>query len=292
MQVLWGKLYMDPHSLIKDQVLKREPVPYSIALLSGGLAGLMVDVSLFPIDTLKTRLQSKDGFVKSGAFRGIYRGIGPVTLGSVPGAAIFFCTYECTKSLGTSYLPRECDPLVHMFGASAGEVMACAVRVPVEVVKQRAQTTRQQSVDILRATLRTEGLRGLYRGYLSTVFREVPFSFLQFPLWEFFKRKWSVYQDRPVDAWQSAICGSLSGGIASAVTNPLDVAKTRIMLANRNSETAKGSIRFALVELFRQEGCRGLFAGVLPRVMWISIGGAIFLGAYDKVKLTLLSVQV
>ena len=36
-----------------------------------------------------------------------------------------------------------------------------------------------------------------------------------------------------------------------------------------------------------ENGSRGLFAGVVPRVMLISVGGAIFLGAYDKVRLTL-----
>ena len=32
-----------------------------------------------------------------------------------------------------------------------------------------------------------QGLRGLYRGYMTTVFREVPFSFIQYPLWEYLK---------------------------------------------------------------------------------------------------------
>jgi len=68
------------------------------ALLSGGAAGMAVDVCLFPLDTLKTRLQSSQGFLAAGGFKNIYSGLGPVVLGSAPGAAAFFLTYEAVKS--------------------------------------------------------------------------------------------------------------------------------------------------------------------------------------------------
>ena len=64
------------------------------ALVAGGCAGTSVDVALFPIDTLKTRLQSPQGFLKAGGFRGIYNGLGAAAAGSAPGAALFFSTYE------------------------------------------------------------------------------------------------------------------------------------------------------------------------------------------------------
>ena len=72
--------------------------PFTHALVAGGVAGTTVDLTLFPLDTLKTRLQSSEGFFASGGFRGIYRGVGSAALGSAPGAAFFFCTYEATKS--------------------------------------------------------------------------------------------------------------------------------------------------------------------------------------------------
>lgn len=39
-------------------------------------------MALYPLDTLKTRLQSQYGFWNSGGFKGIYKGIGPTSIGS------------------------------------------------------------------------------------------------------------------------------------------------------------------------------------------------------------------
>lgn len=55
---------------------------------AGGLAGTSVDVALFPLDTLKTRLQSSEGFLKAGGFNGVYRGLGSVVVGSAPGGVL------------------------------------------------------------------------------------------------------------------------------------------------------------------------------------------------------------
>ncbi|KAG6035160.1 hypothetical protein E4U41_006226, partial [Claviceps citrina] len=73
------------------------PPSFQTALLAGALAGTTVDITLFPLDTLKTRLQSSAGFFPSGGFSGTYRGIGSAVVGSAPGAAFFFTTYEATR---------------------------------------------------------------------------------------------------------------------------------------------------------------------------------------------------
>lgn len=38
------------------------------------------------------------------------------------------------------------------------------------------------------------------------------------------------------------------------------------------------------------EGVATLFSGIVPRVFWISIGGAVFLGAYEQAKSALIDV--
>ncbi|RUS71865.1 hypothetical protein EGW08_020374 [Elysia chlorotica] len=266
-------------------------VNYKAALLAGGAAGTSVDVILFPLDTFKTRLQSEAGFKASGGFRGIYSGLFSAALGSAPTAAVFFFAYETSKKSLSSFITandKTQSAATHMASAAIGEIAACLVRVPVEVVKQRTQTlSSASSLSTFRKTLRAEGFAGFYRGYFTTVFREIPFSTIQFPLWEFLKSRWSESQGGvPVMAWQSSLCGAFAGGLSAALTTPLDVAKTRIMLAERGSAQAQDHMVAALRHVAMEKGLRGLFAGVVPRVMWISMGGAIFLGVYEKVRIT------
>nr|XP_028575289.1 S-adenosylmethionine mitochondrial carrier protein isoform X2 [Podarcis muralis] len=247
---------------------------FLVSLTAGGLAGVCVDLILFPLDTVKTRLQSPQGFKKAGGFRGIYAGVPSTAVGSFPNAAAFFATYEFTKATLRKDASPYLSPFTHMLAASLGEVVACLIRVPSEVVKQRAQVSPSSStLRILTNTVCEEGILGLYRGYKSTVLRE---------------DLWSWKQGHVVDSWQSAVCGAFAGGFAAAVTTPLDVAKTRIMLAKTGSRTASGNVLSALHQVWRTQGISGLFAGVVPRISAISLGGFIFLGMYDKIRRLLL----
>ncbi|KAJ8361221.1 hypothetical protein SKAU_G00177460 [Synaphobranchus kaupii] len=258
---------------------------FTASLVAGGCAGMCVDLTLYPLDTIKTRLQSQQGFSRAGGFRGIYAGVPSAAVGSFPNAAAFFVTYESAKSLLGASSPPYAAPVTHMVAASLGEIVACLIRVPTEVVKQRTQASPSSSSyrELVR-TLREEGFCGLYRGYRSTVLREIPFSLVQFPLWEYLKSLWSLRQGHVLYSWQSAVCGAFAGGVAAFVTTPLDVAKTRIMLAKTGTRTASGNIPLVLCEVWKTRGLTGLFAGSVPRMAFISIGGFIFLGTYEKVR--------
>eukprot|EP01135_Chromosphaera_perkinsii_P012111 Nk52_evm49s2579 gene=Nk52_evmTU49s2579 len=272
--------------------------PFLISLMAGGAAGTCVDTALFPLDTLKTRLQAAEGFRKAGGFRGVYKGLSSAVAGSAPGAALFFGTYESTKVTleavfgdGEKSKRSRASPYIHMTAASLGEVMACLVRVPTEIVKQRLQTGQYKSFGTaIRSISSTEGIAGFYRGFFSTILREIPFSLIQFPLWEYSKTVWSdvLKGGRPTDPWEGAICGSVCGGFAAAVTTPLDVAKTRIMLGRDANGKATGAYSNGTVatirRLYAEEGMSVLFSGVYPRTFWISIGGLVFFGSYEKFK--------
>ncbi|KAG0057625.1 hypothetical protein BGZ83_006998 [Gryganskiella cystojenkinii] len=289
---------------VATTVSKQNTAPKQASLLqcmlAGAMAGTAVDTALFPLDTLKTRLQSKAGFAASGGFRGVYSGLTSAVIGSAPGASLFFVAYEGLKKTLTTVLPDEkYAPMVHLMSASGGEVAACFVRVPTEVIKQRMQTKQFVTTSsAVKSVIHNEGVLGFYRGYLSTVAREIPFSCIQFPLYEYMKKTWAHSTQRSaVDPWQAAICASIAGGIAAGITTPLDVVKTRVMLSQRNAVSAGGAPNSAyysgIIPTFKrilaEEGPRALFSGIGPRVMWISIGGSIFLGVYEKAKVVVTS---
>lgn len=172
-----------------------------------------------------------------------------------------------------------------MIAASLGEVVSCTVRVPYEIVKIRSQTSvasKISNVVIAKEIFAKEGIAGLYRGFSCTVIRDLPFSAIQYPIWESLKLRHLKKHKKAATPTQSALYGSVAGAIAAFVTTPLDVAKSRIMLASSSDSLASGSVLGALKAVKAEKGVAGLFAGVVPRVVWISLGAAIFLGSYDK----------
>ncbi|KAL0811679.1 hypothetical protein ABMA28_009126 [Loxostege sticticalis] len=273
-------------SPVKHQAISR---PFMAPLLAGAIAGISVDVTLYPLDTLKTRLQSEQGFQKAGGFRGVYRGLLTVASTSMPTTALFFVSYETTKKILQPRVDPQYAPFVHMLAASVGEVLACVIRVPTEIAKQRKQTyvgsQTRSSIKILVEAYKAEGLRrGVYRGFLSTVARDLPFSFIELPVWEMLKTFVRHHNDGQITSLQSAMCGSIAGGFAGVVTTPLDLAKTRIMLASDYAVTRKLRIRPVLTSIYLEAGVRGLFAGATPRLTAFMLGGFVFFGVYDDVK--------
>ena len=204
-------------------------------------------------------------------------------------------SYEWTKDIlsrkpilqtaGSAQQQQWIEPVNHMIAASVGEVAACAVRVPTEVVKQRAQAQEYRSSPAAFAAILTQRrkigawgvFRELYRGWNITVIREVPFTIIQFPLWEAMKewRRRTQGTDQ-VSALDSAVFGSAAGAVAAGVTTPLDVLKTRMMLSRDRQKSLS-----LLTQILRDSGPRAFFAGLGPRVFWISAGGFIFLGSYQ-----------
>lgn len=213
---------------------------------------------------------------------------------------MFFLSYETSKKLflpiAKQHIANDdlAHGVVHMAAASAGEIAACSIRVPAEVIKQRAQASQYpSSLAALRGILaNTSGegvLRGLYRGYATTIMREIPFTVIQFPLYEYLKhvraQSLGLAEEGQLSPVDGAVAGSIAGGVAAAATTPLDVIKTRLMLSRERI-----NVGVLVRSIIKEDGYAAFWKGIGPRTMWISAGGAIFLGVYEMVKKNTLAV--
>ena len=120
-------------------------------VVAGALAAFTVDLLIYPLDTLKTRLQAPDYAPRfpsgRGIYGGLYQGVGSVIIATLPAAGLFFTTYEETKSvLASSSSPLANAPpaLSHMLASSTAELVSCLVLTPAEIIKQRAQVVNKQ----------------------------------------------------------------------------------------------------------------------------------------------------
>ncbi|KAF1837245.1 mitochondrial carrier [Decorospora gaudefroyi] len=306
---------------------------HSDILIAGAIAAFTVDLLVYPLDTLKTRIQSPDyatlytntrtGTLNPGLFRGLYQGVGSVIVATLPSSGAFFTTYEHTKSIltrlntttsNTTIVPL---PLLHATASSLAELVSCAILTPAEVIKQNAQMVSSGSPT--NATLQTlskfrSNPLALWRGYTALAGRNLPFTAMQFPMFERLKvaiREWRDARGKTrgglvESAWITAVSAGSAGAVAAVVTTPIDVVKTRIMLG-AVEHGAKPSEEGAVVdaqgkeatsvrgngyrkksgwqvgrEIVDEKGFRGLWRGGALRGVWTFVGAGLYLGAYES----------
>jgi solute carrier family 25 S-adenosylmethionine transporter 26 len=166
---------------------------------------------------------------------------------------------------------------------------------------------------------------GLWRGYTALAGRNLPFTAMQFPLFERFKEWLKDYRKRKgvysgtllESGLVTAASAGVAGSIAAVVTTPIDVVKTRIMLAagdsqGQNSSSVAGvaervkegglkdamghvvkrkSPRKSSVQIGREivaeQGIKGLWRGGALRGVWTMLGSGLYLGTYESGRIWL-----
>lgn len=170
-----------------------------------------------------------------------------------------------------------------MTAGAVGGAASSLVRVPTEVVKQRMQTGQFASAtDAVQLIVAKEGFKGLYAGYGSFLLRDLPFDALQFCIYEQLRIGYKLAAQRDLNDPENAMIGAFSGAITGAITTPLDVIKTRLMV--QGSANQYKGIFDCVRTVIREEGTPALFKGIGPRVLWIGIGGSIFFVILERTK--------
>ncbi|KAL8726758.1 MAG: hypothetical protein Q9166_006497 [cf. Caloplaca sp. 2 TL-2023] len=243
--------------------------PYLHCMLAGGLGGTLGDLLMHSIDTVKTRQQGDPHlppkytslsssyakiFRQEGIRRGLYSGVTPAFLGSFPGTLIFFGCYEYTKrhliDVGVHH------SLAYLTSGFLADLAASVVYVPSEVLKTRLQLqgrynnphfrsgyNYRSTLHAARTIVKEEGFSALFYGYRATLFRDLPFSALQFTFYEQ-AQTWAKQHvgSKDIGLGLEVLTGATAGGLAGVMTCPLDVVKTRVQTQVKPpEEVAKGA---------------------------------------------------
>jgi solute carrier family 25 S-adenosylmethionine transporter 26 len=287
---------------VPTTVESSKPFDWKMAI-AGGLAGGISTGIIFPIDTMKTMIQTNSHIVTTQqAFQALlrnrnvfnfYAGVAPAVVGSIPSSALYFGTYETMKQI----LRRHCNdtlsrPFQHMIAASSGNIASSAVFVPKEVIKQQLQAFQSGSIpwtsskqinaiNVCSEIMRKRGLKGFYPSYRATLARNIPSAIVRFTIYEEFKRIAEERFGGRINSISLLFAGGLASGISSGLTTPLDVVKTRLS----TGLLPPGSpVVTSLTAIAKKEGFRALYAGASTRIAWSALYGGIGLYSFECMK--------
>ncbi|EHN00502.1 Sal1p [Saccharomyces cerevisiae x Saccharomyces kudriavzevii VIN7] len=189
--------------------------------IAGGLAGMAAQFSVYPIDTLKFRVQcapldtklkgnrllfqtAKDMF-REGGLKLFYRGVTVGILGIFPYAALDLGTFSAlkkryiTKQAKALNLPQDQVTLSNLvvlpMGAFSGTVGASVV-YPINLLRTRLQAQGTYAhpyvyngfKDVLLKTIEREGYQGLFKGLIPTLAKVCPAVSISYLCYENLKK--------------------------------------------------------------------------------------------------------
>ncbi|CAI9263748.1 unnamed protein product [Lactuca saligna] len=274
-------------------------------MVAGSIAGMVEHMSMFPIDTIKTRMQvlgscpiksvgirqAFGSIIKSDGAAGFYRGIGAMGLGAGPAHAVYFSVYEFCKETFSRNHPN--NPMGHAAAGVFATVASDAVFTPMDMVKQRLQlgsgSPYKGVFDCVKMVLKEEGFRAFYASYKTTVLMNAPFTAVHFATYEAAKSGLlGISPDIASDERLviHATAGAAAGAAAAALTTPLDVVKTQLQCQGvcGCDRYVNGSIGGVLGTIVRKDGYIGLFRGWMPRMLFHAPAAAICWSIYESGK--------
>jgi len=181
------------------------------------------------------------------------------------------------------------------------ETVACLLYVPIDVVKERLQvqridaTTGQYGIRYstgfraVKNIFNAEGMRGFYKGYLSTLASFGPFSALYFYFYEGYRKTLvkHYYREESIPAYSFWLGAGLCGAGAAFLTTPLDLIKLRKQLDPKSPFYFSGGMVKGLIETMTAEGIRGSFRGASARVLFFSPTTAFSMALFESLKAAL-----
>lgn len=283
----------------------------------GGAAQLIVG---HPFDTIKVKLQSQpipppgQPHKYSGAMdavrqtlaaegpRGLYKGMGAPLATVAAFNAVLFTVRGQMEALVRSQpgQPLSVNQQV-VCGAGAG-VAVSFLACPTELIKCRLQAQSALAVagsssvavkyggpmDVARHVIRSEGgVRGLFKGLVPTMAREIPGNAAMFGVYQALKQYFAGAQDTSgLGRGSLIVAGGLAGAAFWLLVYPTDVVKSVIQVDDFKNPKFSGSAD-AFRKILRSEGVSGLYKGFGPAMARsVPANAACFL-AYEVTRASL-----
>ncbi|XP_055518131.1 mitoferrin-1-like isoform X1 [Leucoraja erinacea] len=277
-------------------------------MLAGSVAGILEHSLMFPIDSVKTRMQSLqphpkaqyknvfDGLLKMIHTEGIWRplrGLNAMVVGAGPAHAMYFACYEQMKrTLSDAINHGGNSHLANGIAGSAATLLHDSIMTPAEAIKQRMQMFKSPYKGVLhciRVVHRVEGSSAFYRSYTTQLTMNVPFQAIHFITYEIMQ-EW-LNPARLYHPSTHVVSGAMAGAVAAAATTPLDVCKT---LLNTQESLAVNTVKSnnghlsglanAFRTVYQLGGLPAYFKGVHARIIYQMPSTAISWSVYEFFK--------
>lgn len=183
----------------------------------------------------------------------------------IPGVGLYFSSLH--------WLKHACnieEPLTALQAVTLGitaRSMSGALLIPITVVKTRFESDvyKYNSIgEALKLIYKQEGVKGLSSGLVPTLLRDAPYSGLYLMFYTQLKNM--AAKTEAINNSSAPIhfsCGILAGILASTVTQPPDVIKTKMQLYPNEFN----SIFNATFFVYKKYGILGYFKGIVPRML-------------------------
>ncbi|EEU44727.1 uncharacterized protein NECHADRAFT_71843 [Fusarium vanettenii 77-13-4] len=291
--------------------------PAAIESIAGLSAGTVATLVVHPLDIVKTRMQIYRSSASSAVrpttvsllrsltsnprpLASLYRGLTPNLVGNASSwASFFFFKSRFERALATWHSRPDGHPSAgDYFVASAlAGASTSALTNPVWVLKTRmvssdrgAHGAYPSMISGARSILSTEGVRGLYRG-LGVSLIGVSHGAVQFAVYEPAKRwyyarrqeRHGVPRDAPMTPEATVVLSSAAKLVAGAVTYPYQVLRSRLQNYEADERFGRG-IRGVVVRIWKEDGLRGFYRGLMPGVVRVMPATWVTFLVYENVK--------
>ena len=239
-------------------------------LVAGGVSRGIAQMTLYPVDALRTLAQTRDGRTLADV------GVSALVRGCTTTSAFALFMGSIQFALFGVFRDRV-GPLV---ASAIGAAGSCIVSVPQEVIKQRLVTGVYKGFGEACATIyKTEGILGFYSAWKPTMGRNVPFVMTTFTTMDLMKRYVLARTNKDkkdnlkteLTAVQNTVVGISSALVAGLLTQPVDVVKTRMMTQAASNAAPYSSAVNCFVTIVRTEGPMTLFSGLKQRSVYMGL---------------------